>query len=232
MVKGKSWRKIDAAIALGMALVSAVEAGPKLFNLHAVPIGVGNTGFSLGSAKHLGDSTLDRPYGGMFSDGEPTAERYVFSFGLGWVREKMRFSMKKSMRKKLEERKEFETMVKMDAVAAGERILAQFSNEADRAIVKAHNAVRDEAIRKALLDGMGYYKRWYAWSNDMVQITSKQIYRREWKFHRLLTEQERDLWCRVDSRNSPSLPYPKEAEEVLARIRALREEGCKSQTAS
>jgi phage terminase large subunit-like protein len=45
MVKGKSTRKIDAAIALAMAAVAAVEAGPKIFNPHAVPVGVGKSIF-------------------------------------------------------------------------------------------------------------------------------------------------------------------------------------------
>jgi phage terminase large subunit-like protein len=41
MVKGKSSKKIDAAIALAMALVSAVETGPKIFNPRAIPTSVG-----------------------------------------------------------------------------------------------------------------------------------------------------------------------------------------------
>ena len=64
MTKRKSTRKIDAAIALSMALCLAVEAGPKIFNPGALPIGVG-TGIGHAMRREIG-STLNQP--GPFSD--------------------------------------------------------------------------------------------------------------------------------------------------------------------
>lgn len=112
-------------------------------------------------------------------------------------------------------------MIEINPIAAAERLLIQFSNEKDMAFTKVRNATGDEATRKALLEAVAYYKRWYAFSHELVEATGKGIYRREWKFHRMLTEPERDFWCRVDSRNLPSLPYPPEAKEVLERLRTL-----------
>jgi phage terminase large subunit-like protein len=43
MIKGKTSRKIDAAIALSMACVAAIEAGPKIFHAGEYPTSVGNS---------------------------------------------------------------------------------------------------------------------------------------------------------------------------------------------
>jgi hypothetical protein len=67
MVKGKSSRKIDAAIALAMALVSVVEAGPKIFNPRAVPTGPGGD-IGVDLQKELGANFSQRS---PFDDGLP-----------------------------------------------------------------------------------------------------------------------------------------------------------------
>lgn len=129
--------------------------------------------------------------------------------------------MKKSERKKMQVESEWHQVIAIDPLAAAERLLSQFSNEKDKAFIKVDNSTGDEAMRKALLEAVAYYKRWYAFSHELVEATGKGIYRRELKFHRMLTEHERDIWCRVDSRNLPSLPYPPEAREVLERLHGL-----------
>jgi phage terminase large subunit-like protein len=71
MVKGKSSRKIDAAIALAMALVRAVEDGPKKFNPLAVPVGVGKVkGFDKPR-----DQALNQPFPGDLPAAEEREEK-------------------------------------------------------------------------------------------------------------------------------------------------------------
>jgi len=77
MVKAKSTRKIDAAIAMAMALVSAVESGPKLFNPNALPTAVGRgIGWEI---RECFGSTFDQPmFGGgrRLSQGIPVRQGY------------------------------------------------------------------------------------------------------------------------------------------------------------
>jgi phage terminase large subunit-like protein len=70
MVKGKSSRKIDAAIALGMALVSAVEAGPKVFDPRAVPTAVGTGTLGNEQAKVFG-STFSQSFDRVTEEENP-----------------------------------------------------------------------------------------------------------------------------------------------------------------
>jgi phage terminase large subunit-like protein len=79
LVKGKATRKIDAAIALSMALVAAIAAGPvPTFNRDAVPMGIkGGIGREIGRAF---GTTFGQSFGGDFDEDEP-AEREIFRFG-------------------------------------------------------------------------------------------------------------------------------------------------------
>ena len=79
LVKGKSSKKIDATISLAMALVAALQAGPRpAFNPHAIPTGI-KGGFGLEIQRAVG-STLGQRFGVDFDEDE-AAEREVFRLG-------------------------------------------------------------------------------------------------------------------------------------------------------
>src|SRR5262249_39122845 len=82
MTKGRTSKKIDAAIALAMACIDAIESGPKIFNPKAIPTGVGR-GIGMELKRQIG-STLGKPspFRDM-DDGAPAKVHEVFRFRWG-----------------------------------------------------------------------------------------------------------------------------------------------------
>ena len=82
MTKGRTSKKIDAAIALAMACIDAIESGPKIFNPKAIPTGVGR-GIGMELKRQIG-STLGKPSPFRDMDDEPPAKVHeVFRFRWG-----------------------------------------------------------------------------------------------------------------------------------------------------
>ena len=116
--------------------------------------------------------------------------------------------------------KETAEQVEINPVAAAERLIAQLSNEFDRAWAQVNRAIGDVKESAALVKAGGYAKRLNGFSNDVARLTGQNRFVIRWNFQSRLTDRQKQLWSMLKhSVVAPELPAG--ATAILEALKAI-----------